>query len=157
MLNARQDTLSSSSSVPCALCRPSGKEHLGQLSVSLQCWLALVPSHSRYCPFWAWNVYAVSTEHLFPYPCCSRPHPWGMWVLRCSQVQNPSKCLWSGALAMESQLSSPHHHLAAGILGNQVWGSPWSPVGWVCSSQSAAGQAELAGATRREKAAAWAG
>lgn len=150
--------LSSSSSISCALCRPSAKERLGRLSMSIHAdWhlphhtLDSTLSEHKTCMSYPLSIF-------FLYSGCRRSYPWGMWALEWSQVQSPSKC---PLFDLGSCHWEPARQPAAGILGIQVQGSPWSPLGWVSSYQlaavSAARLAELAGAARQEKAAAWAG
>lgn len=154
--------LSSSSSISCALCRPSAKEHLVRLSMSIHAdWhlphhtLGSTLSEHKTCMSYPLSVFfhIQGAEGLTPEACGHSSEA------KCRAQANVLCLTW--ALATENQLGSLHAHPAAGILGIQVQGSPWSPLGWVSSYQlaavSAARLAELAGAARQEKAAAWAG
>lgn len=163
MLNASQDTLSSSSSISCALCRPPAKECLGWLSLPLHAdWhlshhaLDIILSEHKTCMSYPLSVFfhTQGAEGLTPEACGHSSE------VRCRAQANALCLIWALA-AMASRLSSLHPHPAAGILGIQVRGSPRSSLGWVSSYQSAAvsaaGLAELTGAARQEKAAGWAG
>lgn len=93
---------------------------------------------------------------LFPRSGCRSSHLWAMWVLKRSQIWSPNGLFDPGCHHKEPA-QQPHPQHAAWIVQVQVW----SPMGWVSSYRSAAfssaGLAELTGADRQKKAAAWAG
>lgn len=130
------------------LCRPT-KEGLAWLPMSLYTDWHL-SHHAQGCyPFWAWNIYVMSTKYLLPYPGCSGSQPLGMWALEWCQMQGQANILC--LITTGSWLSSLHPHPAAGILGIQVWDVFWAgsaAISFSCGAGKAAKQG---------KAGAWAG